>query len=737
MIEKPIKEDVSELIMTSEKIREFSTDQRVIKFCKNEFKRIKRESAILLSKYTLENKIDISLKSIGSDNKSFKHYNMGKIEPREGKVCFKHEIIKAYKETLQVFIKDIYRGLIHAEDIDTKEELEKNKSKENCYYVHKNIKYEQIRNMVCDEGGDVAFMYKFNNADMPISFPTTEFTLQRVNIQIISTKVMFQYPTEYIFNCPICNSIYRIPVYKLIGTRGKKLCDGLNEFIHPVSMKPTQKICNTLLSPDVNISPMKDAFFYNINYDRADGSKATVTAISFNDYEPGFYEAVIYKIGNPLKTDTFHIIDVRPTSSTTFTLPERKDDENYLITLQKTFDEYILEKTGMNIYGLFPCKIALILQTLASVLDMRKIYNIQIAGDASTGKSTVLKYYSFLLNNHLNLSTNGLSISVPALRGTRYIVNLMDKEHKIITPGYLGIYKSIHIDEAGENKELVQNLKTFLLEDNYGYHRAGGTDISFARTAHINLSENLDYAHVGQYRGMIRKAYKDASFKIGNEEQEAWDENWDLHLPLYRYTNPYLRKIVKEKRLEYQQKQLFWIDGYDYPLHERFPFYFYLANEKDNSHLSEIIKGNVHRNTISETMRLMKALKTEDIIKHFCSLKEYCDSEKDVESFDKVDKILESYGLHLDSRMKIFYYNIVKLSRIINERLEATEMDYNLLRWILEKTNAKIDVADTANYKIEGPPDAMKQIEIDNKISDETKEQDMEFGLPSEEFKNV
>ena len=76
--------------------------------------------------------------------------------------------------------------------------------------------------------------------------------------------------------------------------------------------------------------------------------------------------------------------------------------------------------------------------------------NGQLSGDASTGKSTVLKYYLFLLNNQLNLSTNGLSVSVAGMRGTKINISLMGKDVKVITLGHLGTFKSIHIDEASE-----------------------------------------------------------------------------------------------------------------------------------------------------------------------------------------------------------------------------------------------------------------------------------------------
>jgi hypothetical protein len=357
-----------------------------------------------------------------------------------------------------------------------------------------------------------------------------------------------------------------------------------------------------------------------------------------------------------------------------------------------------------------------------------------IAGEPSTGKSLILKYYPFFLNNYFNLSTNGISVSVAGLRGTRSSINLFGKEIKVVTIGHLGTFKTIHIDEAGENKELIQNLKTFLLEDNYSYDRAGSTGITNRRIAQVNISQNLDYEHIGQYRGAVRKAYKEMNVIIdGAELKEEWQEEWDLFLPIHQYSNVYLRKIVREKRLELKQKQTWWIDGLDYALHERFPFYFYLVNEQKCNELDRVIRDNSSRNTISENLELIRALYTEDLENFFKSLFEYQYSQEDVDAYIKVDDIISEYGFIFDTRTKIFYHMLVRFSRIINKRNNYEEMDFNLVRWYLEKTNCKLDVVDTNNYNIVGP--ANLKDKKDNELKEETaKESNSLFGLPDGDF---
>jgi hypothetical protein len=481
-------------------------------------------------------------------------------------------------------------------------------------------------------------------------------------------------------------------------------------------------MCNKSLSPDDEITEIKDGYYYDINFDDENESKQSAGALSFNCYKPGYYNCVLFKIKNPNKTALFFLIDIEEVKSNNLQLPEKIEEENYLFTLQKTIDIFIQKQTGLNIYGLFPIKCALILQALISSIGEDPLYNIQVVGDASTGKSTILKYYGYFLYNHLNQSTNGLSISVPALRGTRASIRLMGRENTIITRGYLGTYLAIHIDEAAENKELIQNLKSFIHETNYSYDKAGSNGIQNKRTAHINLSENLDYSYTGQYIGMIRKAYKNLEIQIGNEEKPEGDENWDFHKPIYKYAdNPYLYKVIKDKRQEFINKKIWWIDGYDYALHERFPFYFYLVNsEKAEKELVSVVKGNLLRDTIKENSELTRVLKSNNLINFFKNLKKIKTNKSSYEQLYKVDKIIKAYGIHSDSRMNSFFYKIVMISSMLNQREEINEQDYDLLRWFIEKINKKLPIHETIDYSIEGPPDLDGLNKRDNTILETT-----------------
>ena len=599
------------------------------------------------------------------------------------------------------------------------------------YFVRKYVTFETVRKKLCDEAGNINIIYNFENSDIPLTSPKNTNILQHIKLQILSPGVKFDYPLIYTYNCEVCEQSTVKKTYEVTSfNNGKTKCAHFYTYVNNAGESKSRE-CGTVINYDKDLTINKDAYFYEIGYED-NNTKFAASAFSLTEFKPGFYECVLYKISSG-KTELFFIVDVKKVEPNVLLIPKQKEDENYLFTLQKEFDKFVHKQTGMEIYGLNPIKCSLILQKLASVLKERLILNVMMVGDPSTGKSMLLKYYSYLLYNYKNMTTNGLSVSIPGLRGTKSNINLFGREIKIVTIGHLGVFNSIHIDEAGENPELVQNLKSFLLEDDYSYDKAGSNGISNERTAHINLSQNLDYEHVGQYRGAIRKAYKELNMSINGIEKEEWDEGWDLFQPIHYYTNPQLRKIVKEKRLEFKQKQVFWLSGQDLALCERFPFFFYLINEKQDEILNNIVAGNASRKTLSKKLEIIRALYIEDIDKHFEKMRQYQFSEEDSKICTKVDEIIKSYGFIFDTRTLVVFYMIVRLSRIVNQRMHYIEMDLNLVRWYLETIINKLDIVDTNDYNIKGPPNIKDELQKD-KLEENSKILNSSFGLPEGEF---
>jgi hypothetical protein len=297
------------------------------------------------------------------------------------------------------------------------------------------------------------------------------------------------------------------------------------------------------------------------------------------------------------------------------------------------------------------------------------------------------------------------------------------------------VYRVIHVDEAGENKELVIQMKSFLLETNYSYDKAGSQGVTQRRTAHMNISQNIDQTHLGMYIGQIRKIYKLDQFHMQDVHKPEWDEDWDLFKPLHEYDNPYLRKVIRDVRTNLIKKQVWWIDGYDYALHQRFPFYFYLVNEKKNVELEETVKMNVSRNALSENLDLIRALNSESIGQFFESLKKYMETKTpDRNDFAKVDAILDSYGIQTDSRTKTFFYTFIKIIRVLNQRYESDDSDFDILKYIIENTNIKVDVSTTSVFKVVGHPDIEKAKKEMDEIDDKMGDLKDKFSLGDDEF---
>jgi len=711
--------------INSSNLEKYCANKEIVDVVQSSFKGMYRSGAVKLLKKLLKQTEYIYVDEIVKKNSFFISHNTKRLEQVEGKWFFS----TIYNEEIKIKLYDVIKN--YDKDFEF---VENPKSTNGIIKLCKYSMYEDIRKLICDEDGQVGLSYDFNKHDLDVATIQNVDTLQRANIQIIGKGIKFDYPVKHRYVCSQCCNEMEKFAYETVSTQTKVKCNGYYTYT-TLDGDTKTKQCNTVLYPDTERSVTKDGYFYEINYENSNKEKQTVSGISFNNYSPGFYNAVLFKIKNPGKTETLHIMDVKPIESNPLLLPEIINNENYVFTLQRSIDKYIEDQIGVRIAGLQVIKAAMIIQKVISEIGNKLIANVQIVGDRSTGKSLLLKYYGMFLYNSQFTSSNGLSISIPALRGTKYTVNLMGREQKIVTVGYLGTFKNIHIDEAGENKELVQNLKTFALEDTYSYDKAGSDGTTHVRTTHINLSENVDHQHITIYNNSIRKAYKDESFIIEGEKKLPWNESWDLHLPLHLYNDPYLYKVIKDKREDLYKNKLFWIDGYDYALHERFPFYFYLVHE---GAMSKDILDAVKLNTIKESsiidnINLIRMLKTDSINKYVDECKQYINSDSDYEAFNKVDDLLKEYSIDADTRMKKFYYTILRISRIINKRLDINEQDFNLLKLFLEKTNCKLSVNSASDINVKGVSTTQMKL-TDEQIEDKTIKPNEGFGSIEDDF---
>jgi hypothetical protein len=711
------------------------------------------------TKYIIEKIFNYEVKNIKLDwSNMFISFNKLKLNENN---CLKDDFILKLKEKIEEFIIQMSKGISEKKYINieiednineimndkkinfNQEKYEKNKKVE--FELNKNTLYEFVRNAVCHELGDINFIYDFDKTDLIKTYPQNINTLQRTQLHIVNSGIPFGLFVEYFFECTECGQTYNKKHNEIICSNFKVKCDNTI----PKADGEGVKRCNKELFYDPDKSYKVDCYFYEALYTDEYGEKRNVYAYSFKKINPGSYDSVFFKINTDKFLNTFLIMDVKKLEKKSIILPEKNKNEHYCLTLIKSFDNFIKNQTGEYIYGLLPIKIALIIQKLAHCLEFDKIFNVQIVGDPSTGKSLILKKYGYFLYNYMHCETNGASISVPALRGTRKSVSFFGKEYRIISAGYLGKYHSIHIDEVGNKQDLIDDLKAFLYEENYSYDKADSTGIFYKRTAHVNISQNVNYLYTEKYRSKIRKEYLSNDFVVNtpgsNENKEEnkklpWNEGWDLFMPLYKYDNIYLRNAIRKIRMEFANNNIFWMDGFENALHQRFPFYFYLKNDNKNPELKNKVIENLTNKIISEGYDLITLLYNDELDKLFIDMKQYISIDKkyEVSELKKVDEFLDKYHIERNSRIDKFYYLLLTLSRIINQRTVYEQEDFYFVEYMIQNTQCIKYLNELNEYKLTDIPDYEKEykkdIDIENAITILNKDNNTQFGLQGDDF---
>jgi hypothetical protein len=490
--------------------------------------------------------------------------------------------------------------------------------------------------------------------------------------------------------------------YKVSSSNNKHKCRQIiNGFDKP-------KQCNTLLSPDINRTITKDAYIYDVTFFDKDDIEQKADAISFRKLPKGYIKVVLQKIPHAYGRLFVHIVDYKPIEKKPFDLPIKKIDEHYIFTLINFLDKYIEKTTNYYHYGYLSMKIAMLIQFAASyVPGIKKIFHISMTGERSSGKSQFARYWGLTLYSENSVSSNATSISIPKLRGTMESFNLFGKDYRYQYRGLLGEKKLIIIDEIKEAPDVKNNMKQYLLEPNYEYTKQGSNNQMYERTAQCVVTQNEDTKHIEKYSKEIKNLYKDDNLKLYNGNnvvtKPAWDANIDLTLPLYEYKNEYLRYCVRKIRDEYERHQINWIDGSELALKQRFYFFFFLGSSKTNTELTNAIRNNNIKPVISNNLDILKLVDSTNLIKYLEDSYEYIEGTNDLEYFIKIDKLLKEYNKRNDARTKEMSYIMIKLIRILDKRKYCTDVDLQIFQYLLECIDNKIEVADTNEFKINGP----------------------------------
>lgn len=689
--------------LSEEQIEEFSENKKVLRIIKKVFKRMPYPDCIIIFRKIIEHKyFSITLDSIYS--KAGRLYNT-KLFDSQG--VLKNEIYLDLFDKLKTFIVSVLTG----NEIFMEEQEEQEDQRCN-YLINKSVKYIDVIKQIQNIGNDINIKYNFDKPDLELTkldnFETSD-ELQRIEIQITSSGFHFNYPLKYKYFCPKCGKKSERKPYEVASTRNSIECDGTI-----ITNNESLRRCNKLLHPYDELTKSKQAYLYDVSHMNSNDKKINFKAVSFLSLVPGFYECVLMTYGSPGRDFICHIFDVKDIEPFVFELPEQKEDENYIFTLQKACDKYIEDRTGQKIFGLIPIKVALICQSAHSYIAGSNLdYNMQLVGDAGVGKTMILKYYCSLLYSRSFMRVGSQDISVPALRGTVEEAVILGKKMPIQTYGLLGEFRCIYIDEASNNTELIHELKTFLADNNYSNYKRGGTKTQNKRMAFVNIAENINRDHLSLYVGGVKKLYNDTTVKFeGVEEAKpAWGSNSEfenLFKNISEYQNRYLAWAISQKRKEFDKKSIYWIDGYEKAVHDRFPLYFYLVGSNNGNDYIELIANNYanKQKNIDDDYKLMRLLNNNELKNFFFELKKYYlldEQNKSEEALDNkniVTEIMDGFQTDklLTTRQIQFYMWLLNISRIINKRTKANRQDYDFVKYMLSMLERPLDVKALTTY---------------------------------------
>jgi len=705
-------------------ISTLSTHENIISIIKKKFIKIDTQSSIKLAKILLEGTIvDIEVSRFKAVYESFIKKNKGKFDESEDRgetrYYLKQSVITKLSDDIEKVVDKIGASLRDIDEDDKKWELSKIDGVD-AFEVTQPTTFQDVREKADVEGKNVQFRYDFSDVPKKSQFYKNKLTTQIIDVHINDSGEVFDYPLTYYYRCPICDKISKRFEYEVTSVNNKHKCTTL------IPAEPKPKVCATLLSPDNTRTETKTCYIYKVSYIDGYGKDCKAEAISFIGLPRGYLQVALQKIPNSYGQTFFHIVDYRPIRKEPMELPEKKADEHYLFTLINQVDKHIYNKTQYEHYGFLPMKMAMLIQMAARYNNgFENNLNLAMTGAKSSGKSQFAKYWGLTLYAENSLVTSATSISIPKLRGTMETFTLFGKEHRFQYRGMFGEKDLIVIDELKENPDVKTNLKQYGLEVNYDYSKAGGSSQTHRRNAHIVATQNVDTKHLDKYSKDIKNLYQSDSLRLVNQDDEpkpAWDSRIDLTFGLNYYHNTYLRYAIKKIRSQYERNEINWIDGSEIALKQRFFFYFFLGSDKTSDKLNKVIRGNAMREVMADNTEITKIMDPSQFRKYFQNIEKYNKGTNDVEYFDKVDAMLDKYEKRQDARTKGMMYNMLRLIRIIDGRNHYTKADIEIFQYILEFLDNKIEIVDTAEFKIKGPYVDNTDSLVDESVSEEQQE---------------
>jgi hypothetical protein len=630
--------------------------------------------------------------------KGFIDKNQKRIEKREdGKYYLRHEI----KQQVQAGLYDVIVNKIGT----TIKEIDKEDTKwkdhdidENTCAVNDSFNYEYMRQVMCDNGDELNFVYKFND-DKPKEEIENIKTLQVINLNIDSKGECFGYPLIYNYYCNECGNNTTKKTYEVCSTQKKIHCEHEIETVTETGQIKTKR-CNRQLYPDKERTETKPFYVYKGSLPRTGKSDERVEIISEKEMPIGRIKAAVILIPREFGSLFLCVVDYKKEKKQKVDLP-KKGKRHRIMDLIEVVDNRILDLVNYEIYGYIPMKMAMIIQFYGRYLkDIPNNFNVALVGGKSTGKTTFVDYWGATLYGDNFKSVQVTNISIPKLRGTMESVRLFNQDFPYVCYGWLGDYDLIAIDELKEKPEMKTDLKPLLRNPTYSYAKQGGSGNDRLRTAQMIITENINPNHLKQYRKKVRELYSEGSNTVNEEdERPAWDNGWDLELPLYMYENDYLRNVINTVREEFESVGCNWIDGSELAADDRFVFYFYIYNkdtENEDSELNQVIIRNLERNAGNyNIIDLSRKLHICNFVEEVNNIKVPMTGTNEKEYSKKIIQMLKRNKKCYDARALSDHINMLKILRIIDERDYYIDEDLKILEYIIQNIKNKVNIEDT------------------------------------------
>lgn len=648
---------------------------------------------------------NISINCVGVNNKTFIKNNKKRLKEislnDKIKYYFDETFLEEFKLEYLEKLKEIFGEHVFDLEEDDPKWLKRHID-EHTKLVSDKLTFEEMQKFMCDEGKDIKFVYDFTNKKSVLF--NNKYTIQVIQLTINSYGEKFDFPLNYKYVCPECKNVTYKKMYEVVSANKKRIkCPHQIDY-EDKDGKIKHKRCNNVIEPAKNNYEVKPFFVTNGIYETKENDSEISEIISERRLPMGKIKTAVLKIPREYGTNFMCVVDYEIEEKQDIKLPEKKS-EHYIFDLIEMFDKYIIEKTGYKHYGFLPMKIAVLIQF--AVRYMKKFsydFNIALVGSRSTGKTVFAEYWGALLYCDKFMSTKSKSISIPKLRGTMEKIRLFNQEFSYQYRGLLGEKDLIVIDELKEDPYLKDDLKSFMRSSHYDFSKQGGNAKSNERTTQMIITENINTAHLARYRKAIKDIYTGFSFKINEEDTKpAWDESWDLELPLYVYNNEYLKMAINQVRQNYEQNETNWIDGSELALKDRFIFYFFVEMEKDSKDFDNVIRENNERNANNYGVEdLKRQLKNDNIKQLFSKIKVSRTGVNEKEYYEKLVKLMKRYNKSLTPRIKSDYMTMLKVLRMIDNRKEYNDKDLNIIEYLMDNIDNKIDVVDTNDFKLKG-----------------------------------